>query len=527
MSNSTQLLTRATSHAVGIVLYPLTLAMMTSLLLSSGCASKCAPGRVLQGNTCHLVASETASDAGTKSDAGDDETSSSKKSADTGKAGADAPSSGGHGGKSGKPASDKPASEAPDAGDVARDDASGGSGGAGGAVKRGPSGTAGSAGNASAAPRCGNGIKETGETCDGADCPDACPAAEGCTVMKLSGSAKTCDAEYVPAEIDVPEANDGCCPKGADASTDSDCPAKCGDGIVDSNEKCEASSTDKPCPTSCDDNDPCTKDTLSGSVAQCTAVCVNTRITKAVPSDMCCPSGANAETDSDCPTKCGDGVVTGSETCDPKSTTQRCPTSCDDGDPCTTDKVNGNAAQCSSECGNTPVTAAKSGDGCCPKGATASTDNDCPSTCGDGTVTGDEECDPKAKDWSAWTCSPECTRASIYTPCGSDADCFGEYFGKRPTCDPTYAVCTISCLGSNTCPAAPGGLTAQCTTLGNNNSGCVATGCKSYTDCGVGSSCVPLPLMGSQSLVCLGCDTHAECPTGTMCQFKGSFGICK
>lgn len=524
------------SPSRGSAVSRLALAALAASVLLLACGSDCPHATTRVGEICRRNdgIEGQMTDANTGADANaDSPTSSSAGGSNTGKAGGNSGPSSAGGGRGGVGASgrraDSAASGSGGNSPTPQGDDSGAAAGTGGMNKpvEGTAGTSGSAGNANASPRCGDGVKGAGETCDGADCPDSCPEATGCMVMKLTGSAATCDAECVPSQIKVTEAGDGCCPAGADASKDSDCPAKCGDGIIDSNEKCEPSSTEKPCPSSCDDNDPCTKDTLTGSAAQCTAVCVNTRITKAVAGDMCCPSGANAETDGDCPTKCGDGVVTGNETCDSKSTTQRCPSSCDDGDPCTADKLNGNAAQCTAECTTTPVTAAKSGDGCCPKGATANTDNDCPSMCGDGTVTGNEECDPKAKGWSAWTCSAECTRASLYMPCGSDSDCFGDYFGKRPTCNLTYAVCTIPCVGSNTCPAAPGGLTAECTSLGASNSGCVATGCKSYTDCGLGSSCVPLPLTGSQALVCLGCDTHAECPTGTMCRFMGSFGICK
>ncbi|MEY4576853.1 MAG: hypothetical protein RL701_1556 [Pseudomonadota bacterium] len=495
----------------------------------AGCKAHCPTGWVLQGELCHRVSADAGDMEPEDGSMPGDDGATGNASTSPGDAGGDSGASdsnrGGRGGASGKQAD----SDASGSGGAAQGGSSGATAGAAGPAKHtdGEAGTSGSSGKSSAPPRCGNGVKEAGETCDGDDCPKTCPAATGCMVMKLAGSTGACDVECVATEITVSVAGDDCCPVGANASTDSDCPAKCGDGIVDSNEKCEPSSTEKPCPTTCDDNGPCTKDTLSGTAAQCTAVCVNTLITKAVAGDMCCPAGENAESDSDCPTKCGDGVITGNETCDPASPSQHCPTSCDDGKACTTDILSGIAAKCTSQCANPPVTVAKDGDGCCPSGVAATKDNDCPSICGDGAITGNEECDPKAKGWSAWTCSADCTRATIYMPCGSDADCFGDYFGKRPTCNLTYAVCTIPCLGSNSCPAAPGGLTPVCATLGSNISGCLATGCNTYTDCGLGSSCVPLPLIGSQALVCLGCDTHAECPTGTMCRFMGSFGICR
>ena len=165
-------------------------------------------------------------------------------------------------------------------------------------------GMSGGADGPGAAPRCGNGVVDAGETCDG-DCPKSCPAANGCSTSKLTGSATTCDAECMMMEITATIAGDGCCPTGSNASADTDCPAKCGDKILDSNEKCEVGSAELPCPTSCDDADPCTKDVLVGSAAQCTAVCTNTMIVRPMNGDMCCPAGANAETDSDCPTRCG------------------------------------------------------------------------------------------------------------------------------------------------------------------------------------------------------------------------------
>lgn len=68
---------------------------------------------------------------------------------------------------------------------------------------------------------------------------------------------------------------------------------------------------------------------------------------------------------------CGNGIVESDETCDGD-----CP-SCDDGDPCTSDTMTGSKTSCDVKCEHKAVTAAITGDKCCPKEARASADGDC------------------------------------------------------------------------------------------------------------------------------------------------------
>jgi len=84
--------------------------------------------------------------------------------------------------------------------------------------------------------RCGDGKVSEGERCDTAlargaqgACPDACPSANPCTPSMLEGTG--CDAHCEPHPIDAARAGDGCCPPGATTGSDSDCSAKCGNGI--------------------------------------------------------------------------------------------------------------------------------------------------------------------------------------------------------------------------------------------------------------------------------------------------------
>jgi hypothetical protein len=549
----------------------------TSVLvqLTVACKDECPPGRVQVGAVCRLEGA--LKDAGVEQDAGD----TRSRALATMEANDDRPmnrASNAQGGRGGSEQHDGAQS-----GSGGSRSASSGGGGASGEPTRsadtaakinaGAGAMAGNVGGASGAltPACGNGIKELGEECDG-DCPTECPATTGCVSSKLKGTRENCDAMCVPQVIESLIAGDSCCPTGANAATDSDCPKSCGDGIVDANETCELKRSDKVCPSSCEDSEPCTTDMLIGTPAQCTAQCVHMPITAAKSGDMCCPKNANANSDSDCSPKCGNDVVEPGEKCDGSG----CPRTCDDGDACTEDVMLGTA--CTAECSHQKITAANSGDGCCPAGKLKREDNDCsaecagPSDCGapsqchqmqcrDGkclnepsasatcpggtcTDTGEckpnavcgngkteagEECDPKATGWNDWTCSRDCARSSIYTPCSSDSDCHGDYFGKTPTCNVRYAICTIPCRGPNSCPDAPGGLSSGCATL-DGAAVCVAYGCRSYTQCSLGSSCVPFPVNSADDQVCMGCGSHLDCPTGTMCLYNGqggSFGVCR
>lgn len=296
---------------------------------------------------------------------------------------------------------------------------------------------------APAAAVCGNGMREQGELCDGADCATECVSTDKCITQRLDGSPATCDVKCEAEVISACQGNDGCCPEGCNHGTDTDCSMSCGDGVVGDNEKCERGHSEYPCPTECDDADPCTEDHLVGSEAQCSASCTHTPVVAPSAGDRCCPEGANAMTDGDCPTRCGDGVVTDNETCDPASSQMPCPRSCDDGDACTDDVAEGRADQCNVACKHNPVTLARSGDGCCPGRANASNDDDCPTRCGDGVVTGEETCDPQS--------TQRCPTASSCRSMGCKE---ATLMGSADRCD---AVCNMSDVrapedGDGCCP---------------------------------------------------------------------------
>ena len=162
---------------------------------------------------------------------------------------------------------------------------------------------------------------------------------------------------------------------------------------------------------------------MTGSADQCSAECSKLPIVAPNSGDGCCPDGANALNDNDCPTKCGDGVLTGNEQCDPKSSTP-CPTaSTCRSSGCMEAVFTGDPSACTAKCETHEVTTPKPGDSCCPKGANAATDPDCPTTCGDGAVTGNETCDP--------TSSKPCPSPSSCRPSGCNGS---TYSGNAATC---------------------------------------------------------------------------------------------
>jgi hypothetical protein len=143
-----------------------------------------------------------------------------------------------------------------------------------------------------------------------------------------------------------------------------------------------------------------------------------------VSGDGCCPTWCTIGTDTDCPAVCGDGVRSAGEACDRGITAGNagaCPATCDDGDACTQDWGTGAATACTRRCSHTPVTACRSGDGCCPAGCTAAADQDCAPACGDGKLGARETCDPR--ETCPVTCPDDgdpCTREKLS---GSAAAC--------------------------------------------------------------------------------------------------------
>jgi hypothetical protein len=253
---------------------------------------------------------------------------------------------------------------------------------------------------------CGDGILGSVELCDTAipvgspgACPTSCAPAQGaCMRVALVGSG--CSARCEPTTIASCANGDGCCANGCTTSNDNDCSASCGNGIIESSEACDGN-----CPSTCDDQNVCTTDTATGSSASCDRRCQNAPITACKAGDGCCPPGCTNANDSDCSATCGDQVVNNGERCD-----GNCPTTCTDPNACTADVLSGSAAQCNVQCAHNPIAACRNGDGCCPSGCFANTDNDCQARCGNAVVEPGEECEPASSNDA--NCSAGCKLAA-------------------------------------------------------------------------------------------------------------------
>ncbi|MCU1279863.1 MAG: uncharacterized protein JWM53_3409, partial [bacterium] len=139
---------------------------------------------------------------------------------------------------------------------------------------------------------------------------------------------------------------------------------------------------------------------------------------------------AVASNDGGAPT-CGNGALDGSELCDPAISSPNagaCPAAadCDDHNPCTTDSIDGSAAQCSAHCAHAFITSCGPTDQCCSVGCTAASDPDCSATCGDGKLDPTESCDKAIAAGQIGACPTSCpsnSRCTTYTLIGDPSVC--------------------------------------------------------------------------------------------------------
>ena len=305
---------------------------------------------------------------------------------------------------------------------------------------------------------CGNGELDPGESCDSAlegegACPTSC-AAPACSIATLIGSSDSCDATCEVSPVACTD-GDGCCPTGCDRESDNDCTNLCGDGAVQEPEVC-----DGDCPTSCASPDACNIGELTGDAETCSSVCSINEITACMDGDGCCPSGCDGQ-DTDCVVApmCGDGAVDAGELCD-----GNCPTSCDDADACTNDTLLGDSDNCDARCNNDPITACRSGDGCCPTNCEFENDRDCmcePTTCqqqGLECGASDDGCGmslscgtcPNGETCDSGRCVDVPAGGEVGSACVSDANCSG-----NSVCRTGWpgGYCTSPCLLNNDlCP---------------------------------------------------------------------------
>jgi hypothetical protein len=211
-------------------------------------------------------------------------------------------------------------------------------------------------------------------------------------------------------------------------------PMTCWNGRVDPGELCDPAAPldGGGCPASCPMLGCMVRELVgAGSCqAQCLVVAVQTAC---VDHDGCCPTGCNANNDSDCPVVCGNGVLEVGELCDPIGT---CPTSCPNERCLLRELVN--PGTCQAECRTVGmIKTCNAADGCCPANCNYNGDPDCESLCDNGTLEGDETCDPRVTCpkscpnigcmrqalLNADTCKARCVNLDVITACVNGDGC--------------------------------------------------------------------------------------------------------
>ena len=299
---------------------------------------------------------------------------------------------------------------------------------------------------------------------------------------------------------------------GEDAEIDSSQPSVCGDGETSGEERC-----DGDCPTSplaCDDQDACTTDSLEGSAAACSALCLNEPIVTCDggTSDGCCPAGCTEDTDADCGTGNDDKGVPGSA----------CTSDDDCGDNGLCDQSEGRVdgycytslgCQSSQDCG---------GDGLCVQLTTGTTG--CVDTCEsiDDCREG-YDCINAGGQLVCFTPQPM-GEGLAGNPCTANADC-----GQNGFCQTEaqggfpggYCIGELGCRQDSDC-----GGDNLCFTLGQSGqTGCL-DGCTGEADCRDGYECfstqggdsfcniVPEMLTGETGKIC---GSDADCDDAEVC----------
>ena len=259
-------------------------------------------------------------------------------------------------------------------------------------------------------------------------------------------------------------------------------PATCGNGVIDAAERCDGTNLA---------GQTCLNLGLGDGQLACAANC----------GDLDTSGCAGAAS-------CGNGRVDAEEQCDTgiASGVGACPATCPATGSCMSNQLVGVGCQarCEAQIIDTPI----NGDGCCPDGASAMTDDDCSATCGDRTCDANESCD---------SCPTDCGACCGNGVVDSGEECDTQISGGAGAC-PTAATCTAA-AACETATLSGADCAASCavTTITTPMHGdmCCPSGATRADDDDCAVMCNDGICDASED--CASCPTDCECGNGESC----------